>query len=62
MTTSTMDFEHQDIQDKVRKELLDVMGKEYNIRLVNKCSLFRTAVHEIMRISSVVFGGLHLET
>ena len=64
-TSSTLEFsvtllaKYQGIQDKVRKELLDVMGKQYNIKLINKCSLFRAAVHEIMRISSVVFGGLH---
>ena len=42
----------------MRKELFDVMGKEYNFKLVNKCPLFRAAIHEILRISSTVYQGI----
>ena len=63
-TSSSLEFgitllaKYPDIQEKVRKELLDIMGKEYDMKLVNKCPLFRAAVHEILRISSVAFFGL----
>ena len=64
-TSSTLDFgvallaKYQDIQQKVRKELFGIMvDGEFNLKLVNKCPLFRAAVHEILRISSVVFAGI----
>ena len=65
-TTSTLDFgvallaKYQGVQDKIRKELLNVMGdnKEFSFKLMNKCPLFRACIHEIMRISSVVFQGV----
>ena len=64
-TGDTLEFgftllaKNQNIQDKVRKELLEVMGKEYNLKLVHKCPLFRAAVHEIIRLSAVVYCGIH---
>ena len=47
-----------DIQQKVRKELINIMGNEYNLKLVNKCPLFRAAIYETLRISSVVYQGV----
>ena len=32
----------------LRKELFDIMTNEYNSKLVNKCPLFRAAIHEIL--------------
>ena len=67
-TSSTLDFavallaKNQDVQDKVRAELIDIMGQEFNLKMVNKCVLFKAAIHEIMRISSVVFNGLNRTT
>ena len=63
-TSSTLEMgvallaKNKDIQNKIRNELLDIMGKEYNIKLINKCHLFRAAVHEILRLSSVAFMGV----
>ena len=65
-TANSLDFaialiaKHQDIQEKIRNELLNVMGNEFNLKMVNKCPLFRAAIHETMRISSVTYvGGEH---
>ena len=63
-TSSTLSFgvallaKYQNIQDKIRKELFDIMGKEYNLKFANKVPLLRAAVHEILRISSVVYSGV----
>eukprot|EP01084_Bolivina_argentea_P182723 315402_1 len=63
-TSSTLDFavallaKYENIQEKIRNELIDIMGtKEFNLKIVNKCGVFRAAIHEIMRISSVAPMG-----
>ena len=64
-TSVTLNFaialiaKHQEIQDKVRDELINVMGKEFNLKIVHKCPIFRAAIYETMRISSVVFAGVN---
>ena len=64
-TSSTLDFgvvlaaKYVNIQKKVRNELLSIMNdKEFNLKLVHKCPLFRAFIHEILRISSVAYVGV----
>eukprot|EP01084_Bolivina_argentea_P259892 438719_1 len=66
-TSATLDFgivliaKHTEIQQLVRNELLSIMKNEngkFNVKFVHKCPLFRALVHEILRISSVVFSGV----
>ena len=63
-TAATLEFgitllaKYVDIQDKVRKELLNVMKKEFDLKIVNKCPLLRAVIHEIMRIASVINSGV----
>ena len=63
-TSNTLQFgvtllaKYPNIQEKVRTELGNVMGNEYDIKLINKCPIFRAVVHEILRISSIAFMGV----
>lgn len=66
-TTNTLEIgitllaKYEDIQEKIRKELVNIMGNGYNMSLVNKCPLLRAAIHEMLRISSTTFmGGAHV--
>ena len=64
-TSSTLDFgvalmgKYQDVQERVRKEVMSIMKDGvFDLKLVNNCPLFKAFVHEVLRISSVVFLGV----
>ena len=64
-TSSTLDFgialaaKYGEIQDIVRKELLNVMKNgSFDLKIVHSCPLFRAFVYEVLRISSVAYLGV----
>ena len=64
-TSTTLDFgialaaKYGEIQDMVRKELLDVMKDgQFELKMVHSCPLFRAFVYEVLRISSAAYTGV----
>eukprot|EP01084_Bolivina_argentea_P277844 474493_1 len=50
---------HVSVQQQIRTELLSAMNNGvFDLKMVNKCPLFRAYIYEILRISSVSYQGV----